>query len=211
MLPGDLKGSPDDYLQEETLVFIDAGFLSKLSRYFGKGKHITYDLVKFSKNLCQKNVLNCKKIFYYTSPPFQSNNPSQEESKRKDRYDKFALKLAQNPNFIIREGRLQKINKIFSQKGVDTLMTMDLMSVPIKYPKIKKIILIACDSDFVPVINQLRELGLKIILYTYFTKRRNTNFSRSTYLMNVVSEYIKLTKKDFDNSPLIKQNADKDD
>ena len=200
MLPSDPAGSLDDSFLENTLVFIDAGFLSKLSRYFGKGKYLVYDIIKFSENISKKKNLRCEKIFYYTAPPFQSHNPSVEEKKRKDNYDSFIRKLSKDPRFIIREGRCQKIrdNKIkFVQKGVDTLMTMDLMSVPIKYSDVKKIILIACDSDFVPVINQLRKFGLKIILYTYFTKKRNTNFSRSFHLINSVSEYIRLIKQDF--------------
>ncbi len=40
MLPGDLKGSPDESFYSDTLVFIDANFLSKLSNYFGKVKKI---------------------------------------------------------------------------------------------------------------------------------------------------------------------------
>ena len=36
---------------EETLVFLDAGFLSKLSGYFGDGKYLLYDIIKFSKHL----------------------------------------------------------------------------------------------------------------------------------------------------------------
>ena len=204
MLPGDPKGSPDDSFQEKTLIFIDAGFLSKLSRYFGKGKYLTYDIIDFSKNLCKKQNLNCEKIFYYTAPPYQSYNPSQEEKRKKDNYDKFLDKLRER-GVVVREGRCQRLKIdgkfIYKQKGVDILLTMDLMSIPLKYLKIKKIVLIASDSDFVSVINQLRELGLKIILYIYFTKRRNTNFSRSTYLMNVVSWYIRLTKEDFDKAP----------
>ena len=44
MLPGDPSGSPDESFfsgdkNNETLVFIDEGFLSKLSRYFGKGTY----------------------------------------------------------------------------------------------------------------------------------------------------------------------------
>jgi len=205
MHPSDSFGSLDDSFKN-TLVFIDAGFLSKLSRYFGKGKYLVYDIVKFSENISKKRKLECKKIFYYTAPPFQSHNSSSEERTRKDKYDGFIKKLSENSKIVIREGRCQKIiysNKIkFSQKGVDTLMTMDLMSVPIKYPNIKKIILIACDSDFVPIINQLREFGLKIILWTYFTKKRNTNFSRSFDLMKAVSEYVKLTKQDFEGAGL---------
>jgi len=202
MLPRDQFRSLDDSFK--TLVFIDAGFLSKLSRYFGKGKYLVYDLISFSKNLAEQQNLEVKKIFYYTAPPFQSHNPSTEEKLRKDKYDRFIRKLS-HKNLIIREGRCQKIvsgSKIkFSQKGVDTLMTLDLASAPLKYPKIKKIILIACDSDFVPVINQIREFGIKIILYTYFTKRRNTNFSRSFDLMKSVNEYVKIKQEDFENAP----------
>ena len=47
MLPGDLNGSPDDFLP--CFVFIDAGFLSKLSKYFGAGRYLKYDLVKLTK------------------------------------------------------------------------------------------------------------------------------------------------------------------
>ncbi|PIN71024.1 hypothetical protein COT60_00405 [Candidatus Pacearchaeota archaeon CG09_land_8_20_14_0_10_30_9] len=213
MLPSDLSGSLDDSLLEDTFVFIDAGFLSKLSRYFGKGKYLVYDIIKFSEIISRKQNLKCDKIFYYTSPPYQSNNPSTEEKSRKDKYDKFMKKLSEKGNFILREGRCQKIVELggkpkFTQKGVDTLMTIDLMSVPIKFPNIKKIILLACDSDFVPAIKELREFGLKIILYTYFTKRRDTNFSRSTHLMNVVSRYVKLTGEDFSNAKLEENKMD---
>ncbi len=206
MLPSDSVESLDDSLIKKTIVFIDAGFLSKLSRYFGKGKYLIYNIIKFSENISKKHTLKCEKIFYYTAPPFQSHNPSREERTRKDKYDSFIKKLSENSKVIIREGRCQKIvssKKIkFTQKGVDTLMTMDLMSVPLKYSNIKKIILIACDSDFVPVIEQLREFGLKVVLWTYFTKRRNTNFSRSFHLMNIVSEYIRLDKQDFKDAKL---------
>lgn len=208
MLPSDPVGSLDDSFK--TLIFIDAGFLSKLSRYFGKGKYLLYDLIKFSKNLAEQQKLEVENIFYYTAPPFQSHNPSTEERSKKDKYDKFVRVLSQEKNLVIREGRCQKIvsntKTKFSQKGVDTLMTLDLASIPLKYPKIKKIILIACDSDFVPVINQIKEFGIKVILYTYFTKRRNTNFSRSFDLMKSVNEYVKIKQEDFENAELKKKS-----
>ena len=202
MHPSDLNGSLDD-----CFIFIDAGFLSKLSRYFGAGKYLVYDIIKFSENLAKKEELNCKKIFYYTAPPFQSNNPSREAKLRKDRYDTFIKKLRENSKIEIREGQCQRImNKNgktkYSQKAVDTLMIIDLMSIPIKYPNIKKIIMMGSDSDFVPAVNNLRELGMEIILFTYFTKKRDTNFSRSTHLMNAVNRYVRIKKEDFENVPL---------
>ena len=145
---------------EETLVFIDAGFISKLSRYFGGGKYLSYDIIKFTGLLADKIELIPKRIYYYTAPPFQSNNPSLEERNRKDKYDSFIKKLSENPKVVIREGRCQKLNKnsliSYGQKAVDPLMIIDLMSVPLKFSFIKKIILIACDSDFVPAIEELK-------------------------------------------------------
>ena len=95
---------------------------------------------------------------------------------------------------------MQKINKgnkfVYTQKGVDSLVVMDLMSVPLEYSDIKTIILIACDSDFVPPINHLKKYGVKTILYSYFDKKRNSNFSTSNELMQTVFKY-EIIKKEF--------------
>ena len=195
---------------ENTLVFIDAGFLSKLSKHLGNGKYLTFDIIKFALNISSKQNLICKHIFYYTAPPFQSNKPTGEENKRKENYDKFIRKLAKNNEITIREGRCQRImnkdGKIdYNQKGVDTLMTMDLMSIPLLHKDIKRVILIACDSDFVPIIQHLKKLGLRIILYTYYNRNRKSLFSTSNQLIKCVSKYKLLLRKEFDEAPLNKQ------
>ncbi len=187
---------------EPTLVFIDAGFLSKLNKHFGKGRYIKYDILKFAKLLSKKQNLFCKNIFYYTAPPFQSPRPTKEESIRYKQYDKFIKKLSSNEIILIREGRCQrlKINTgifIYKQKAVDSLVIMDMMTVPIDFPDIKKIILIVCDSDFVPAINKLKKLNIKSILYTYYDKKRNSLFSTSNELIKTVDKYVLLNKADF--------------
>lgn len=192
---------------EKVLVMIDAGFLSKVSRELGEGHYFKYDILKFSKMLCGKNNLIFNHLFFYNAPPYQSNNPSDNERKRKEEYDSFLSKLTRDKTLVtIREGRCQRLKNngkyIYKQKGVDTLLTMDLMKVPIKFPKIKKIILIASDSDFVPVIQELKEMGIEVILFTYFDRIRNSNFSRSNELIKAVSKYIKLKKSDFEGCKL---------
>lgn len=206
MLPGDPCGSPDEsFFSGETLVFIDANFLSKLSKHFGKGNYLVYDLIKFSDYLARKQKLNCKNIYYYTAPPFQSDKPSEEEEKKKDGYDRFLNKLVKR-GVIVKEGRCQRLkcneDFVYKQKAVDVLLAMDLTNIPIKYPKIKRIILISSDSDFVPVIKNLEENGIKTILYTYYEKIRDTPFSRSNYLIKSVYKYKLISKEDFENNPL---------
>lgn len=203
--PGDLKRSPDDCLSE-TVVFIDAGFLSKLSEYFGGGKHLKYDIIQFCKNISEKQKLICKQIYYYTSPPFQSNMPSKEESERYKRYENFRNALCKENIISVREGRCQRLKCderfVFGQKGVDALIIIDLISIPLEHKNINKIILIANDSDFVPVINKLTQLKISVILYTYYSKKRQSSFSRSNELLQSVSRYAELSKEDFLNAPL---------
>jgi uncharacterized LabA/DUF88 family protein len=193
---------------EKVLVMIDAGFLSKVSRELGEGHYFKYDLLKFSKLICGRNNLVFSHLFFYNAPPYQSSFPTLNEKKRKEEYDSFISKLTFDKNIVtVREGRCQRIkidgNYKYKQKGVDTLLTMDLMKIPLKFPKIKKIILIASDSDFVPVIKELKDFGIEVILYTYFDRIRNSNFSRSNELIKVVNCYIKLKKSDFQECKLL--------
>jgi len=203
IFPGNPKGLPDEFFS--TLVFIDETFLEKLSKYFGKGKYLKFDKIAFAINLSKKQNLKCKKIFYYTAPPFQCENPSLDEIKKKEGYNKFVSKL-KNRGVIVREGRCQRLkcegDFVYKQKAVDILMAMDLMSVPLEYPEMKKIILISSDSDFVPIVKKLENKGVRTILYTYYEKIRNTPFSISNHLIQSVHKYILLTKQDFENSPL---------
>lgn len=193
---------------EETIVFIDDGFLSKLSKHLGKGKYLKTDKIIFSKNLSKKQNLFCKHIYYYTAPPFQSEKPIKDEAERYGKYKKFVRKLSKNKVLTIREGRCQRLKIdgkfIFKQKGVDALMIMDIISIPLEHPNIKKIILIACDSDFVPVVERLKKFNIKIILYTYYDKNRKSKFSTSNELIKAVHKYVLLNKEDFENASLKK-------
>lgn len=197
---------------EETIVLLDAGFLSKLSKYFGNGQYVRYDLIKFSEKIAKNQNLFCKHIFYYTAPPFQCEKPTKEEIKRKENYDKFVKKLLKNKNISVREGRCQRLKIggkfIYKQKAVDTLLVIDLMKIPLYYKNINKIILIASDSDFVPVVKQLEKSNIKTILYTYYQKGRTARFSTSNELIKSVYRYVLLTKQDFENVELNKSKKD---
>jgi hypothetical protein len=57
---------------EKTIVFIDAGYLSKISKHFGNGKYLELDIIKFTQYLAIKKGLWCDHVFYYTALPYQS-------------------------------------------------------------------------------------------------------------------------------------------
>jgi uncharacterized LabA/DUF88 family protein len=188
---------------EKTLLFIDEGFLDKVSKLFGEGTRLKFDKFEFAKKISKKQNLLCEKLFYYTAPPFQGTPPMEKERSMKEGYDKFISSLSKNKDIVIREGRCQKIMKedgtiSFNQKGVDTLLTIDLSHIREDYPKIRKIILISSDTDFCPIIRDIRKRGsIEVILFTYFDKKRRSRFSLSNELISCCSKYFKLTKHDF--------------
>lgn len=194
---------------DDTIIFIDSGFLSKLSKHLGKGKYLNYKIPLLAKNLALNQDLHCKQIFYYTAPPFQSGRPTKEEAERYRKYERFIKKLKEDKIITVREGRCQRFKTkngefIFKQKGVDSLVIIDIMSIPIRHPNVKKIILIACDSDFVPVIRELYNADIKTILYAYYEKKRNSIFSTSNELIKSVYKYVLLKKEDFDKAKVEK-------
>ena len=187
-------------VKRDIYFFIDAGYLSAISKFLGKGKPLKYHIGKFAERLAIKQQLNLRKTFYYTAPPYQNNIPTDGELKRKARYDKFIGELRKIPNFIVREGRCQKCGDSFQQKGVDTLLTMDLLKID--KSKIDTIIILICDTDFVPVLEDLRQSGIGVILYYFSDFDRNSKFFMSNHLWKVCDKKFLLKKEDFENLPI---------
>ena len=179
-------------------LFIDAGYLSHISKHFGGGKPIKYKIENFAVNLCKDLSLDCKEIYFYVAPPFQSPKPTPDENKRKANYDKFISKLkGVLPKINIREGRLQKIDNIFTQKGVDTLMTMDLLKIAQK-KEVKTIVIITADTDFVPIINDIKkDHKIKVILAYFTDRKRGSDFSMSNHLLTACDDTILIEKEHF--------------
>jgi len=188
----------------ETIVFIDGGYLSKISKHLGDGTYIDFDLNTLAHVLAKSESLWCKKVFYYTAPPFQADPPTKEQITRKSKYDKFIGYLKRIPNFIVREGRCQYVDGDYHQKGVDTLLTMDLFDVCL-HEKVDVIILLACDTDFVPILNKLREDKLKVIIFYYNDYVRGSSFSMSNHILTACDKSICMSRKFFDDSKRIKK------
>jgi uncharacterized LabA/DUF88 family protein len=191
---------------DKTIVLIDGGFLSKLQKHLGeKGKRIKIDHIKFSKLIAKKQGLFFKHMFYYYAPPFQDAIPTEEQKIRKGGYEKFKAVMLKNKEITYREGRVQRLfnadgTENYKQKGVDTLVVMDMMDLEHHHPDVKTVILIACDSDFVPIIKHLRKHGIDVILVTYFERKRDTSFSRCNELMQAVSKCSLIDASDLKNS-----------
>ncbi len=102
---------------------------------------------------------------------------------------------------MVKEGRCQKIDNVFNQKGVDTLITMDLLEAT-HHQEVKNIILIACDTDFVPILNKVREEGIYVILYYFQDFNRKSRLFMSNYILTACDKKVLLDKEDFNNLPI---------
>lgn len=189
---------------EDTLLFVDDGFFGLVKNEIQKktGKKKKY--LQTFRNICKKENLNLKHVFIYTAPPYQSPKPTAHETSLMSKYQSMTKMLRNKEWITLREGRCQKIinkqgNADYYQKGVDALVILDMYDFKEVYPEIKKIILLASDSDFVPVIERMKKKGVTVILYTYFDRLRGSKFSTSNHLLGIASKWVKLNEGFFED------------
>lgn len=189
---------------EDTLIFVDDGFFGLVKKNFQKEDGKPKKYLQTFRNICNKENLNLKHLYIYTAPPYQSPKPNKTDTFLMSKYQNMTKMLRKKKWITLREGRCQKvINKEgeadYSQKGVDALVILDMYDIKETNPDIKKIILIASDSDFVPVIERMKQKGFQIIIYTYFDRKRHSKFSTSNHLLKTASKWVKLKKEDFED------------
>jgi len=188
---------------EECFVFIDNGFFKLVKKEFEKQSGKKLNFFKTFRNILKNESLERKRVFIYDAPPYQSTRPTEFENKLKQNYDRFT-RMAKSKKWItFREGSCVRIKLnngkyTFKQKGVDALMIMDMYECILEFPIINKMILIASDSDFVPIVEKMKKNNKEVILYTYFDRKRNSKFSTSNQLLKSVSRWNQLKKGDFE-------------
>ena len=108
------------------------------------------------------------RTYYYYCMPYQSNPPTDEEKRRYSEAYRFINALKFLPRFEVRLGRLRRGltsdgKTVYEQKGVDVLLSVDLVKLAATN-QIDKAVLITGDSDFVPAIKVAKE-SINITLY----------------------------------------------
>lgn len=176
---------------DDVIVFIDNGYLKKVSKRFKSQNIFNYDIKKLAINLSKEQNLFCKKIYFYDAPPFKDKIKSKKYTEH--------INQLKNRGIIVKEGRCQKIlvdniKQIYTykQKGVDTHITIDLLTCAFE-KRANNFILITADTDFVPVIEKIKEYKIKVILYCL--KNKNRHFFLSNHLLEAC-DFVGLIKKE---------------
>ncbi|HDL02461.1 MAG TPA: NYN domain-containing protein [Candidatus Pacearchaeota archaeon] len=188
---------------EECIIIVDNGFFKLVKKEFENKSGGKKKFLKTFRNICRNEGFNLKHLFFCTAPPYQSSNPSKRENKLREGYDNLIKLLGYKKWITVREGRCQR-SKVdgeykYSQKGVDSWIVADLCRVSRFFSDVRKVILISSDSDFAPIIKDIREKdSIEVILYTYFDRKRSSCFSLSNHLQDVCSKWVKLKSEDFE-------------
>ena len=124
------------------------------------------DKLVICNDCLRKNRQKEIRIYNYTDE--LTNN----DKKYRDSKEKFYNKLKLLPRFEVKFGELQLINGDFKQKGVDVLMSLDIVSKCFD-KQIQHAIIIAGDSDFIPAIHKAKECGAVVHLFCNKNKVNN--------------------------------------
>ena len=144
----------------KTAIFIDGGYLDQILKK--EYNRASIDYAKLSKEISNNNLI--LRTYYYHCPPYQSNPPTDAERTRVSNTDRFHASLNRLPKFQVRLGRLAKRDGKVAQKGVDTLLSVDMVTLAATR-QISDAILSAGDYDFIPAITVAKEHGVNITLY----------------------------------------------
>jgi uncharacterized LabA/DUF88 family protein len=188
---------------KDCFVFVDNGFFKLAKREIERKSEKRLNFFKAFRNIAEKEECKVKRLFFYDAPPYQSKCPNEIENRLKKNYDRFARMIKSKKWINFNEGTCIKVRSpegksFFTQKGVDALMIMDMYECAMDSPEVQKMILIASDSDFVPIVEKMREKEKEIILYSYFDRIRGSKFSTSNQLLDSVSRWNQLKVEDFE-------------
>lgn len=150
-------------------IFIDGAYLDSVCREHFGGTGIDFE--KFSEAIrtivaaATPEPVDILRTLYYNCPPYQSNPPTLDESRRYAGFRKFAEALKSLRRFEFREGRLafrgfdQNNKPIFQQKRVDLLLGLDFALLSGRN-QISHIALVAGDSDLIPAVQVAKQEGV---------------------------------------------------
>jgi len=143
------------------VVLIDNGYLSAILR--DEFNEARIDYLKLSDILCQ-GFLRLR-TYVYDCLPYQANPPTPEQSQLYAGKVKFFDAIKKLPSFEVRFGKQRpRPGGYFIQKGVDVLLTVDLVKLSAK-AQVQKVFLVAGDADYVPAVKAAKDEGVSVRLY----------------------------------------------
>lgn len=149
---------------DKAAVFIDAGYLDKVLEHDFSRARIDY------KNLAREITENYElfRVYYYHCMPYRQSRPTHDEEKRYAFKQRFIEALKKIPRWEIRQGELKRRGEGFEQKGIDVMLSVDLVRLSAT-GQINCAIIVAGDSDFSYAVQTAKDAG--VIVKMFYSQR----------------------------------------
>lgn len=142
---------------------------------------------------CLKIKRSDKQVIIYP------NELTEKDKKFREDKERFYNGLKILPKFEVKYGELQLINGEFKQKGVDVLMSLDIVDKCFD-KQIQHAILLAGDADFIPAIHKAKECGTIVHLFCNKNKVNKNLLFEVDEVHNFDLSFVNSLKMDKDKS-----------
>lgn len=138
---------------DKVFIVIDGGNFYRKLKKLGFPSVSNFDYQSFSKWLTDGKKLTG--ICYYVGRiREESGNPKSRELKSGQ--DRFLANLA-NQNILVKTGYILKSDGVYSEKGVDVQISVDICMKAVRN-EYDRIILVSSDTDLIPAIKEVQSL-----------------------------------------------------
>jgi len=151
------------FVNNEVAILIDNGYFKQAINQISNIEHKKIDYNKLTKKIASTLKKEIYRIYFYDCAPKEEdeNDKSREMSRN---FKRFLKALEHIEKFEIRLGKLVKRDNKYVQKGVDILLTIDLLRLGFKIRNVD-VAIITGDADFVPAIKVIKDEGIKVYLF----------------------------------------------
>ncbi|MDX1957626.1 MAG: NYN domain-containing protein [Leptospiraceae bacterium] len=162
-------------------VFYDGGFFSHVSNYYNyhhsrKSRLSISGLHKFIKNhVAQMEGVDIRYSQIVDSHYFRGRY-SAYEAQNKDKLlsDRLFEDVLMKEGVVTHFLPLQSRGSITSEKGIDVWFALEVFELAI-YKRFQYVVLIASDSDYIPLVRKLNTLGVKVMLLAWDLEYTDAN------------------------------------
>jgi uncharacterized LabA/DUF88 family protein len=180
------------YNMHKVCFFIDGAYLDHVVMASRGSRRVDYQALIYAIMEKAGSDRELIRAYYYHCLPYQDSPPTQEQSERFGKVQRFFRRLQRTQRFEVREGRLayrgldSEGKPIFEQKRVDLLLGIDLVLQATK-GCIDEAFIVAGDSDFIPAIRAAKVEG--VVIYLVSGERPHDD------LLDEVDERIEITEE----------------
>ncbi len=144
-----------------TAVFIDGAYVQWVTAHRFDYARVDYE--KFVAAVLPPDT-QLLRAYYYDSLPYVSEVPTDDETERFTRKERWLHAIEHVPQMDVRLGRVaMREDGTVVQKRVDVLLAMDMVRVAYKHLA-DVVVLVAGDSDYVPLVEDVKAEGLLVDL-----------------------------------------------